>query len=47
MIKEIYSKPKAKLVLFDMEEVYMLELLSKSDGEDKPFFPEEGEDWDV
>ncbi len=43
MIKEVYEKLKAKLVLFDLEEVYMLELQSKSDGEDFPF---PGDEWD-
>lgn len=48
MIKENYNKPEAKLVLFDLEEVYMLHLYSKSDGEDKPF-PDGGDEdgWDV
>lgn len=53
MIKEIWEKPKAKLVLFDLEEVYMLDLWSKSEGEDD-MFPQgvddgedSGDDWDV
>ena len=47
MIKEIYEKPKAKLVLFDLEEVYMLELFSKNNGENLPFPVEEEDDWNV
>lgn len=47
MIKEIYEKPKAKLVLFDLEEVYMLELFSKNNGEDPPFLDDEEDDWNV
>ena len=43
MIKEAYEKLKAKLVLFDLEEVYMLELVSKSEGEDLPL---PGDEWD-
>lgn len=48
MIKEKYQKPKAKPVLFDLDEVYMLELISKSDGEEKPGIPgESGDGWEV
>ena len=47
MIKEIYEKPKAKLVLFDLEEVYMLELFSKNDGENFPFPDDDEDGWDV
>lgn len=51
MIKEIYEKPKSKLVLFDLEEVYMLELWSKNDGENLPFPNDDDEDdddgWEV
>ena len=43
MTKEKYEKPKAKLVIFDLQEVYMLTLESKSLGEDFRF-DEENED---
>lgn len=49
MNKEMYEALKSELVVFDLEEVYMLTLESKNDGENKPFpGTEEGEgDWDV
>lgn len=48
MIRECYEKPESELVLFDLEEVYMLTLESKNNGDNKPF-PGEDEDgeWDV
>ena len=34
MKKTRYAKPVAEVLLFDLEEVRMLELLSRNDGED-------------
>lgn len=45
-MKEIYEKLQAELVLFDLEEVYMLNLESKSDGEEFPFPEDEDNGWD-
>lgn len=45
MIKELYEKPEAKPVIFDMNEVYMLQLWSKSDGEEN-FFPDDDDEND-
>ena len=42
-MKKTYNKSSAKLVMFDLEEVYMLKLFSKSDGDDF-IFPDEDPD---
>ncbi len=51
MNKENYEKLKAKPVLFDLEEVYMLDLESKSDGGGENFIPDDDDnsedDWNV
>lgn len=46
MNKEYYVKPESKLVLFDLEEVYMLDLESKSDGNNNFFGDDEDGEWD-
>ena len=46
MNKEIYEKPKAEVVLFDLEEVYMVTLLSANGGENSTFKLEE-DAWNV
>ena len=43
----MYERPTAEMVVFDLEEVYMLQVESKNDGEDLPFPMDETQDWEV
>ncbi len=47
MNKEMYERPTAEVVVFDLEEVYMLQMESKSDGENPPFPMDETQDLEV